>query len=146
MCKLKKVSKEKGFIITVDSFLSITLVALLIVLAFGYISLIKLESWNSIDLKNSVSDLSILLDKTDSVDNALLSYSTEGISSVLNSTPSNICFESTVFDSDSIVILHAIKTGCTKNSAQVFSAERLIVLNDNGSISFYISRVEGWFK
>ena len=146
MSGIKNFLKEKGFIITVDSFLSITLVAILMMLAFGYISLIKLDSWNSIDLKNSVSDLSILLDKTDSINSALLSYSTEGISSVLNSTPNNTCFESTVFDSGSTVVLHAIKTGCTKSSTQVFSVERSIVLNDNGVVSFFISRVEGWFK
>jgi hypothetical protein len=137
---------KKGFVITIDSFLSITLVAIFVMLAFGYLSLIKLDSWNSIDLKNSSSDLISILDKTNTFQNALLSSSTEGVSSILNSTPNNICFESTVFNSDSTIVLHLIKTGCTKDSTQVYSVERSIVLNDNGNVSFFIARIEGWFK
>jgi len=138
--------KEKGFVMTVDAFLSITLIAIFVLLAFGYISLIKLDSWNSVDLKNSSSDVISILDKTNSFSDAILNYSTEGISSILNSTPNNICFESTIFDSSLNVILHSIKTGCTKNSSQVFSVERSIVLNNNGIVSFFIARIEGWSK
>jgi len=138
--------KEKGFIITVDSFLSITLVTLLVILAFNYVSLIKLDSWDSVDLKNSSSDVISILDKSNSFNDALLSSSTEGISSILNSTPNNVCFESTVFDSDSNIVLHTIKTGCTKNSTSVFSVERSIVLNNSGVNSFFIARIEGWVK
>lgn len=146
MVKEKFLLKEKGFVITIDSFLSITLVAIFVILAFGYISLIKLESWDSIDLKNSSSDVISILDKTNAFENALLSYSTEGIFSIINSTPSNICFESTVFDNESNIVLHLIKTGCTKNSTHVFSVERSIVLNKSGTVSFFIARIEGWFK
>ncbi len=146
MVKKNFLLKENGFIVTVDSFLSITLVAILLVLAFGYISLIKLDSWDSIDLKDSCSDVISVLDKADYLSDAILSYSTENISSILNSTPNNKCFELTIFNSDSNIILHLIKTGCTKNLTQVFSVERSIVLNNNGSVSFFIARIEGWFK
>ena len=138
--------KEKGFVMTVDAFLSITLIAIFVLLAFGYISLIKLDSWNSVDLKNSVFDTISILEKTNLFNDALLNYSTEGISSIMNSTPNNVCFESTVFDNSLNVVLHSIKTGCTKNSSQIFSAERLIVLNNNGNVSFFIARIEGWSK
>lgn len=137
---------ERGFIITVDSFLALTLVAVFVILAFGFISLVKIDSWNSVDLKNSSSDLSSVLDTSGVIKNALLSSSTEGILSILNSTPANICFESLVFDSDSNIVLHSIKTGCVKSSTQIFSTERLIVLNDSTNVSFFISRVNGWFK
>lgn len=142
----KTLWKEKGFIITVDSFLGITLIAVLILLAFGYMSLIKLDSWNNIDLKNSCSDLVSILDKTNVLNDSLLSYSTEGILDIFNSTPNNICFESTLFDDSFVVVLHAIKTGCTKSSTQVFSVERSIVLNDGATVSFFIARIEGWYK
>jgi len=138
--------KEKGFVMTVDAFLSITLIAIFVLLAFGYISLIKLDSWDSVDLKNSCSDVISILDKTDLLNDAIASYSTENISSILNSTPNNICFELTMFNRDLDVILHSIKTGCTKNSTQTFSVERSIVSNINGSVSFFIARIEGWFK
>lgn len=138
--------RERGFIITVDSFLALTLVAIFVILAFGFISLIRIDSWDSVDLKNSSSDLSSILKSTGVVKNALLGSSAEGVLEVLNSTPGNICFESMVFDSDSNIVIHSIKTGCIKNSTQVFSSERLIVLNDSGTISFFISRINGWFK
>lgn len=137
---------EKGFIITVDSFLALTLVAVFVIVAFGFISLVRIDSWNSVDLKNSSSDVSSILKSTGTINNALLGSSTEGILEILNNTPGNICFESMVFDSDSNIVLHSIKTGCIKNSTQVFSSERLIVLNDSGTISFFISRINGWFK
>lgn len=137
---------EKGFIITVDSFLALTLVAVFVILAFGFISLVRIDSWNSVDLKNSSSDVSSILKSTGTINDALLSSSTEGILEILNATPGNICFESMIFDSDSNIVLHSIKTGCIKNSTQVFSSERLIVLNESGATSFFISRVNGWFK
>jgi hypothetical protein len=144
--ELKKAIGEKGFIITVDSFLAITIVAVFMILAFGYLSLVRIDSWNSVDLKNSCSDLASVLLKSDSINNALLGSTTEQISSVLNSTPSNVCFEVIVFDDSSSVVLHTIKTGCTKNSVQVFSAERSVVLNEDSDISFFVARVNGWFK
>lgn len=145
MKKLDKIG-EKGFIITVDSFLGITLVAIFVIMAFGFISLIRVDSWNSVDLKNACSDLSSILESENIISNALLSYSTEGILEVLDLTPSNICFESIIFDSDSNIVLHSIKTGCVKSSNQVFSTERSIVQNNGGTVSFFISRINGWFK
>lgn len=137
---------KKGFIITVDSFLGITLAFIFVILAFGFVSLVQIDSWNSIDLKNSVSDLSSIFESQNIISIALLSYSTEGVLDILNATPPSVCFESIVFDSELSIVLHSIKTGCNKNSNQVLSAERLIVVNDGVSISFFVSRVNGWFK
>jgi hypothetical protein len=142
---LGKVS-NKGFIITVDSFLGITLVAVFMILALVYLSLIRLDSWNSVDLKDSCSDLVSIMEKKGVIIDALLSSSSERISLVLNSTPSNKCFELIIFDDSSNNVIHSIKTGCVKNSTSVFSVERSIVLNDGSSVSFFVARINGWFK
>ena len=138
-------SSRKGFIITVDSFLGLTLMAVFMMLSLVYLSLVSLDSWNSIDLKDSCSDLVSILEKEGVIDRALLSSSSEEASFFINSTPQSSCFELVVFDSLGDSVIHAIKTGCVKNSSSVFSVERSIVLNDE-EINFFIVRVNGWFK
>ena len=39
---------EKGFIITIDSFVAVTLMLFIIVAAFSYMSGLSLVSWNSV--------------------------------------------------------------------------------------------------
>ena len=116
---MNKIS-ENGFIITVDSFLGITLATIFIILALFYLSLISLDSWNAVDLKDSCSDLISVMEKNGVIVDALFSSSSEEISLILNSTPQNTCFELIIFDEESINVIHSIKTGCVKSSRRVF--------------------------
>ncbi|MGI6589837.1 MAG: hypothetical protein ACOX1V_04220 [Candidatus Iainarchaeum sp.] len=142
---MNKIS-ENGFIITVDSFLGITLATIFIILALFYLSLISLDSWNAVDLKDSCSDLISVMEKNGVIVDALFSSSSEEISLILNSTPQNTCFELIIFDEESINVIHSIKTGCVKSSRSVFSVERSIVLNEGEGVSFFVARINGWFK
>jgi len=143
----KSAQKQKGFIITSDSFLGLTLLAFFLLVSFFYLSQINTYSWNSVDLVNSARDLSTILEKNSILSDAISQESAGTIVSVLNSTPAAFCFEVTIFQSTSTAIpfMNATKNNCNKGSAELVSINRTVVLNNSSSV-FYVARVEAWAK
>ncbi len=136
---------EKGFIITVDSFISTTLVLVFVLVSFYYLSNISLNAWNTVDARTLAFDEGAVLEKSNALENSVKLVSSEPLLNSLNSTPSGYCFEATVFDSTmSTPIIHAIKTGCVKNSTKLISIDRAFVVRENAISSFYIARVDVW--
>ncbi|MFA6064468.1 MAG: hypothetical protein WCW44_01480 [archaeon] len=137
--------KEKGFIITVDSFISTTLVLVFVLVSFYYLSNISLNAWNTVDVRTLAFDEGAVLEKSLALENSVRLVSSESLLSSLNSTPSGYCFEATVFDASMTnPIIHAIKTGCTKNSTKVVSIDRAFIVRDGATSSFYIARIDVW--
>jgi hypothetical protein len=137
---------ERGFVITVDAFLSVTMIVLFIILSFFYLSKVNLSSWNSVDLKTMTSDELTVLEKSLVFEDALKRGSSELILSSLNSTPIGYCFEATLFSQSFSPIIHTIKAGCTKNATNIASNERVIIVPTDSTPLIYVARVEGWVK
>jgi len=137
---------ERGFVITVDSFLSVVVMTLLIVLSFFFLSKVTGDSWNLVDLKNIVSDKSAVLEKNLLFEDSILRSSSELLEVSLNSSPDPYCFEATLFNESLSPLVHALKAGCTKSTIQIISSERTFMVRDDNGSSFYIARVEGWVK
>jgi len=145
MSSLFKGSKEKGFIITVDSFISITLVLVFVLVSFYYLSNVTINSWNTVDARTLAFDEGAVLEKSLALENSIKQSSSEPLLSIINSTPSGYCFEVIVFDSTMVLpTVHAIKTGCTKNSSTLTSVERAFVVRENSIVSVYIARINVW--
>lgn len=137
---------QKGFLITVDAFLSVTLMLLLITASLFYLSQAKVDSWNTVDLKSAVTDLSTILEKNLVFEDSIKQSSSELLLEKLNNSSSKYCFSTTIYNSSLSIFMSAVKTGCTKNSEEILSTERVIVVNSSGTISFYVARIDGWFK
>lgn len=143
----KGAKQEKGFVITVDAFLSSTLILLLIILSFFYLSNTSLNSWNIVDLKNIVFDCASVLEKSLTLESAVKQSSSEGILLFLNNTPNRYCFEVVILNpADLSPVVDVLKAGCTKYSDEIISYERALVVKNSSSTSFYLARVEGWVK
>ncbi|MFA6268824.1 MAG: hypothetical protein WCW13_03015 [archaeon] len=138
--------KQKGFLITVDAFLSVTLILLIIILSFFYLSKVTLDSWDKVDLISLVFDEASVLEKSLAIENSILQSSSENILDYLNNTPSGVCFEVTVFSSTLVPEVHALKNGCVGRADDVVSYERTVAVRNLSSVTFYIFRVEGWLK
>jgi hypothetical protein len=137
----------RGFVITVDAFLGVTLILLFAVLAFFYMSKVSLNSWNTIDQRNLVFDEASILEKSLALENSVINSSSEEILSFLNQTPQGYCFEVTIYSSpDLSPKIHSIKTGCVKSADEYISIDRSFVVRDSDSVSYYIARVSGWSK
>lgn len=134
---------KKGFIISTDSFLGLTIIAFVIVISLFYLSQVNLSSWSSIYLIDSARDVSIVLEKSDTLKNSVLLNSNELITQKLNATPDNICFEVNIFDSENnFPKLIALKSGCSKVFSKMFSVDRSFVVDSN----FYLAKIEAWYK
>ena len=138
---------SKGFVITIDAFLSVTLVLLFIILSFFYLSQISINSWDSIDLKNTIYDSSNVLEKSLVLENAVKSLSSEEILVNLNETSKSYCIQLSILkQSDLSPLIVALKSGCQKLTDQLFSYERTLVVKSDSNFSFYVVRTEGWVK
>ncbi len=122
--------KDRGFVISADSFLGLTLMAFIIIVSLFYSSQVNLSSWNSIDLINSARDISIVLEKSNTLENSVFLNSSELLVEKLNSTPNNVCFEVSIFSSNSdLAKVIATKSGCTKVFLEKFSVDRSFVVD-----------------
>lgn len=140
--------RARGFIITTDAFLAITVLAVLILSSIIYVSQISSTSWHSADLVSISRDELTVLEKERIIEDSLEQSSAELITSKLNYSPNAYCFELSIYpqnDPDTPV-MHAIKSGCTKSSSDIRVAERAIVVNDQGNISFFIAKMGAWQK
>ena len=138
---------ENGFIITIDSFLGITLLFVLLVMAYFFFSQVSLDAWNNIDLRNSVNDEATVLTKTFIFENAINQSSSEVISMAINTMPPNLCLEVTIMNSiDYSPLLHATKSSCVKSNKDVVAVNRNVSVRNDSRVNFYIAKVEGWYK
>ncbi|MCX6801115.1 MAG: hypothetical protein NTZ73_02910 [Candidatus Diapherotrites archaeon] len=140
--------KSKGFLISLDAFLSLTINMLLILMAFFYLSQVSTTSWNSVDLKLIVMDQIAVLEKSGILENAVKQGSSESILSGLNMTPYSLCFEVLVFNGEnlSVPVIHAVKAGCQKSFTELSAVEGAFVVVDNSDVNFLVARVSGWKK
>ena len=51
----------KGFIITIDSFIGLSMLAFIIVISFFYLSTVSQTSWNTVDLIDTTRDEVVVL-------------------------------------------------------------------------------------
>jgi hypothetical protein len=140
--------KDKGFILTFDSFLGIVLLFFLILATFFYISQISFDSWNSIDLITYARDEATVLEKNLVFENAIRQGSSELIRQNLNATHNPICFEASIFEDNNITspVIIATKSGCVKNSDSIYAINRTVVVKNNADINFYLIKMEAWYK
>ena len=140
--------QTKGFIISTDAFIGLSMLAFIVVIAFFYLSTVSLTSWNTIDLIDASRDEITVLEKQQVLENAIKQSSADLILSKINSTYDSHCFEVSIFNQNnlSVPIIYALKTGCTKNYSQLVVANRTIVVNSDNNIEFYVVKIGGWYK
>jgi len=139
---------NKGFIISTDAFLGLSMLAFIIVISFFYLSTVDQSSWNTVDLIDLTRDEITFLEKQQILENAIKQSSADLILSNLNATPNSPCFELSIFSETnlSVPMLYALKTGCTKNYSQLVVADRTLVVNTDTNVQFYIAKLGGWYK
>ena len=140
--------QTKGFIISTDAFIGLSMLAFIVVISFFYLSTVSLTSWNTIDLIDVTRDEIIVLEKQQILEDAIKQSSADLVLSKLNATPDQYCFELSIFAQSNLDVpmLYAIKNGCTKNFDQLVVADRTVVVNTDTNLQFYIAKMGGWYK
>ncbi len=138
---------KKGFFITLDSFFAITLLMLLVLLAYFYVSGAQQESWNSVDLKNFSYDYLSILERNDLIENAILQGSSSLLQNEINNSPEKLCLELSIYEESNFSepIVYALKSNCTKYYSNFTSVERTIVVFSDSDAQFYVARLGGWY-
>lgn len=136
---IKSVGSRKGIILTIDSIVAITLVAIILITATNYIALSQEDILPELQLVRTGSDILTLLDNLDYFNGMNMTKLRENLDELL--PPSyemkinlTIDGESNVTDSQDRPLDRFIGTG-----------ERVFVIND-GNIKFGIARFWIWSK
>ena len=152
---MDKFNANKGFFFTIDSFIALTFISAVILLSLFHISNVRLDSWNSIDLRYATNDLLVVLEKSGSLDSAFKEKGGEIITSSalpiladLNNTSQAYCFELIIFKNGDVSnpVFHVIKPNCSKESVEFASVERPLVIVKDNLIETYTARLGGWRK
>ncbi len=86
--------------------------------------------------------MATILEKGDFLEQAVISDSNLPINNVLNSTPRQFCFQTKIFENDSVII-ESLKDGCEKNYSEIISVERVFVVRED-TLSFHVARIGVW--
>jgi hypothetical protein len=145
--KFKNSISKKGFILTSDSFLGFTVLALVSLLALSYLSQINIDAWNNVDLINSARDLAIVLEEKDVLKDTISQQSSELLLETINSTQNSYCFEVSLYESsESLPDIIAVKSACTKDFTELIVINRSFVIDSNTTITNYYAKIEAWYK
>ena len=140
---------KKGFVITLDAFLSLVLVLVLVFAAYSAISGTTATAWDTVQLKTLAQDEATVLQKSRAADAANFVWSGMDLVEIMNVSPVRVCFESSIlYGPDRSVLVHALKTGCVKNASEIVAVERSFVtigVSDPSLIANDIIRVEAWW-
>ena len=139
---------SKGFIISTDAFIGLSMLAFIVLISFFYLSTVSLNSWNTVDLINLTRDEASVLEKQFVFENAVKQSSADLILSKINATPDSHCFEVSIFAETNLNVptIYALKTGCTKSYDQLVVANRTFIVNTDTNIGFYIAKLGAWYK
>lgn len=148
---------SKGFFFTVDSFLAITFVTAVVLLALFNLSNVRLDAWNSIDLLYATNDMLTVLEKSGTLDdsfelnpldNEITPTSSESVLNYLNNSSHALCFELTAFRDGNLLdpIFYVIEDDCSNESSEVTVVERPFVIVKGDIIQINTVRLSGWRK
>jgi ABC-type amino acid transport substrate-binding protein len=140
--------RAKGFIISTDAFIALTLLAFLAVVSFFYLSTITSTSWNTIDLINTARDEAIFLEKQQIFEDAIKQQSSDILLDKVNATPNAYCIEISIFNENNLTVpmLYVLKSDCTKGFSDLATSDRTIVVNSGNNVSFYVAKIGVWYK
>jgi len=140
--------KSKGFVITTDAFIALTLLFLFTIVSLFFVSNVSMNAWNSVDLSLASRDEAAVLEKSLSFESAVLWGSAEPIVSIINASPEAYCFEVALYSESDLntPVLFALKSGCVKSFSEISVSQRSVVVNSGNDLSFFVARVGAWYK
>jgi hypothetical protein len=141
----------------VDSFLAITFVTAVVLLALFNLSNVRLDAWNSIDLLYATNDMLTVLEKSGTLNDSfelnsfgdeIIIASDQNVLNYLNNSSHALCFELTVFGDGNLLdpIFYVIEDDCLKESVEVTVVERPFVIVKGDIIEINTVQLSGWRK
>lgn len=132
---------RRGIVFTVDAMFALAVTIPLIMTCFVIVSSTTPQIYNSKDLYMSMSDSLAVLDEDYTLRDAVTSGGLSTIQSYLNSLPSNMCANITIYSSASMPVLSARTAGCTQSNFSSV-AIRHFLANTNT----YYATMRGWYR
>jgi len=138
--------KERGFIISFDGMVALSLAFILFIAAATYLAGVQSNARGSVFLKEFSMDAATVLEKSGLLEETVERNSSAGLRSFLNKMPAAVCMEVKIFDNSDLVNAEVVvlKAGCTAEYFEKTSLKRGFVAGDDPE--FYIAEVSAWKK
>lgn len=130
----------KGFAITLDAIVAISffMFAIMLIASQSY----QPRAPGGIYLKQLTLDTLTVLEKTGSIDQAILGNTTE-VQEMLEATPTLACMDVTIMDAADTVVITAVKSGCNETAGLDMQATTRPVLHQG---RMYVVKSESWSR
>jgi len=138
----------RGFVISFDALLALTLLLIVLLLTNSYLSGVEFGAKNSLTLKQNAMDIATVLEKSGEFEWAVQNNKVNQIRSYINKLPNSVCAEVKIFsDNDySTPALSVLRPGCTKDFDDSATINRGFVERSSGNTNFYVGRVITWLR
>lgn len=134
---------RKGFIYTLDAIFALVIAATIIIASFQYLSQTHIARFNRSDLYRLSNDALTVLERNSGLSN-VISGSTSSVQNYLNSLPTQVCGNLSVFSTSNSLISSIQKTGCNSANVDDLVVARRVFVHSNSST--YHARLEAWYR
>ncbi|MEM4662694.1 MAG: hypothetical protein QXM75_01605 [Candidatus Diapherotrites archaeon] len=136
----------KGFLFSMDSLFSTTVLLVLLVTTTFYIYSFRLDAFQSAALYDFASDFGTVLEKGGYLTKAIDENSVAEVSTLMNASALNLCIELRVYDSEDLnaVLFSTYKVGCVARYTERTSYKRSFFSNKTGKA--YLVEVLTWYR
>jgi hypothetical protein len=134
--------RKKAFIFTLDAVFAIILATTLSIGCFFYLSQTLTNIYQNQDIYKISSDSLTILEKDGTLKNTIHTGNISYVQTYLDSLPSNICGNITIYNTASAQMNSMQKSGCTTKN---ISAMTFRVFTDGNNNTYY-AKMEGWYR
>ena len=139
--------KHKGFIISFDGMLALSVTLILFIAAAYYLARVESSAVSSVSLREFSMDVATVLEKSEMLERAVERDSAAEIRSLVNKMPESICLEVKIYSSDDLenADIIVLRGGCTAEYEERTSAKRSF-LAGSWNPSLHLAEVGAWYK
>ena len=136
----------KGFVISFDGLLALSVTLILFIAAASYLARVESSAVSSVSLREFSVDVAAVLEKSGMLERAVERDSVAEIRSFVNKMPEGVCIEVKVYGSGDLenAGIIVLRSGCTAVYEEKTSAKRGFLAG--GSPSLHMAEVSAWYK
>jgi len=135
----------KGFVFSLDALFAIAIALIMITSSSYYLSGINENENQDYQIKQLTADFITVLEKNNSLENAIINNNSTELATFVNTIPQDICLNIELYHKNDLItpIIVVHKQNCESNYDALFSIKRSFVV-ENQDMNIFLAEVTSW--
>ena len=135
----------KGFVFSLDALVAIAIALIMITSSAYYLSGINENENQDYQIKQLTADFIAVLEKNNSLENAIINNNSTELANFVNTIPQDICLNIELYHKNDLItpIIVVRKQNCESNYDALFSIKRSFVV-ENQDMNIFLAEVTSW--